>query len=144
MPAKYNGQDFDTALLATWAAFFDLAGWKWRNNVSAIGAWKPDFEATFPCNHSECRGEHKILISVLPVDSIKGLSGHPALAHSWGVDANNRRIGADAGAVFGDSPEVSEWTMAHGAGGGTEYVTQWVDGWYEKWVKSVKKIIDEN
>lgn len=144
MPAVYNGSDFDTALQATWAAFFDLAGWKWRSRISAIDDWKPDFEVTFPCAHSECGGQHKILISVLPIASIEGVKGHPALTYSWGVRRDGKSFGADAGAVFGNSPKVTEWTMAHGSGGGTEDVTQWVEDWLGKWEKATGKILDEN
>jgi len=34
--------------------------------------------------------------------------------------------------------------MAHGSGGGTEDVTQWVDDWLSKWAKATGKVLDEN
>jgi hypothetical protein len=37
MPAIYNGLMFKTELEATWAAFFDLAGWKWEVNPLPLG-----------------------------------------------------------------------------------------------------------
>lgn len=65
--ATYNGQNFRTPLEAQWAAFFDLAGWKWRVNPLRVGNWAPDFLVSFPCSHSECNGHHHLLIAVLPL-----------------------------------------------------------------------------
>lgn len=144
MPAVYNGSDFDTRLQATWAAFFDLAGWQWRKDITAIGDWKPDFEASFECNHSECSGSHKILISVLPIGSITGVTGHPAFSHGYGVENSNGKFVAHAGAVFGIDPRVTEWVMSHGAGGGTERVTEWVHDAFIKWRDAERIVSEEN
>lgn len=82
MSAKYQTMTFDTGLEAKWAAFFDLAGWKWIYKPDPIENWRPDFKATFPCGHSECGGSHTILISVLPVDSIDSVSSFST--RHWG------------------------------------------------------------
>lgn len=71
MSFVYDGLEFATRLQAHWAAFFDLAGWQWWSNPAAIGDWKPDFKVRFECGHSECRGHHTLLVSVLPVGSVE-------------------------------------------------------------------------
>lgn len=133
MTAYYNGLEFRSKLLAHWAAFFDLAGWSWRNNPAPVGDWLPDFSVSFDCGHSECPEQHHLLVSVLPIDTIEGIGGHPALGHCYMVsDEVGNRL-ADAGAVFGRTPFVSRWEMAHGAGGGVESVPNWVNDAAEMW-----------
>jgi hypothetical protein len=128
MPAVYNGLMFETELEATWAAFFDLAGWKWDVNPLPLDNWAPDFRVTFPCRHSECGGSHSLLIAVLPIDDIRGFGSHPCLGHIYGPGtyADNMQVHIDAGAAFGSGPAVTRWEMSHGAGGGTETVYNWV------------------
>lgn len=142
MSATYNGLTFDTPLLAQWAAFFDLAKWHWATGIAPIGNWKPDFRATFSCGHSECSGSHTILISVLPINDLSGIKGHPALNHRYSVNDSSGGSLADAGAVFGSSPDISEWEMSHGAGGGIEYVSGWVDDAVKLWKKAGLMITD--
>lgn len=125
MSAYYEGIEFKTRLLAQWAAFFDLAKWKWQCNPAAVAGWVPDFRVSFPCGHSECGEKHTLLVSVLDVDQLSTVSGHPALQYAYVVPAAGG-VGADAGALFGRSPLVSQWEMAHGAGGGAESVANWV------------------
>jgi hypothetical protein len=137
MPAQYNGTDYRTELEATWAAFFDAAGWRWTTNPSAIGNWKQ-----FSCTHSECSGQHTLLVAVLPLNKVEQFGQHPALNHCYGAKSDEGHIVADAGAVFGDGPWASLWTMSHGAGGGNGSVSEWVHDSSRLWVaagKSVKK-----
>lgn len=42
-PTKYNHVQFRSRLEARWAAFFDLAKWKWEYEPSDDGDWTPDF-----------------------------------------------------------------------------------------------------
>lgn len=126
MAAIYDGMEFRTALEARWAAFFDLADWTWRCNPAAVDDWKPDFEVTFPCSHSECNGSHTLLVSILPVADLAGVHGHPALHYSYfRNNESDKHIDADAGALFGTHPSATTWEMAHGAGGGTDSVPGW-------------------
>lgn len=140
MTAMYDGQVFETPLLAQWAAFFDLAGWRWNRGVARVGNWQPDFRVSFACGHSECGGSHTILVSVLPVADLAAMKGHPALTHFYGVTGNEGKSIADAGALFGESPSVSTWQMSHGAGGGIEDVFNWVDDAAVLWREARRKI----
>lgn len=47
-PTRYAGIEFRSRLEATWAAFFDLAGWKWKYEPFDIEGWSPDFEISHP------------------------------------------------------------------------------------------------
>ncbi|WP_413791120.1 MULTISPECIES: hypothetical protein [unclassified Pseudomonas] len=122
MSASYKGLEFQTELLARWAAFFDLAGWQWNTSVSPVFNWKPDFMVTFPCGHSECGGSHTLLVSVLPVDTIDSLRAHPAIRQPYCVRDESDQILADGGALFGNGPNATHWEITHGAGGGYEDV----------------------
>lgn len=129
MNAIYNGLIFRTPLHARWAAFFDLAKWTWHTNPAPVGDWCPDFRVSFPCNHSECSGSHTLLVSVLPVSSTDDFGRHPCLNYSYGIPREGSsadHIGVDGGAAFGESPKVTQWEMAHGAGGGMENIYNWV------------------
>jgi hypothetical protein len=53
-PTKYVGVQFRSRLEARWAAFFDLANWQWSYEPIDLEGWTPDFQASFPCSHSEC------------------------------------------------------------------------------------------
>jgi hypothetical protein len=133
MSCYYNEMEFRTKLLARWAAFFDLAGWAWQVNPAPVGDWLPDFSVRFPCGHSECAGEHFLLVAVLPVEDMTSMLGHPALQHRYSVEPVTGKSRAHAGALFGASPAASGWEMAHGEGGGTYDVPFWVDNWSELW-----------
>jgi hypothetical protein len=122
MSAIYKGLEFRTQLEAQWAAFFDLAGWTWWINPASVGNWKPDFRVSFKCNHSECNGEHTLLVSVLPTSTLKNFDGHPCISHNYGVRGARDEWLADGGGAFGSSPAVTQWEICHGAGGGTEDV----------------------
>lgn len=140
MSTNYNVLLFDTELEAIWAAFFDLAGWQWWYNPIAIENWKPDFKVKFPCKHSECNGCHTLMVSVIPERNISPLRYHPSLSYSYGVTDNNNKYIADSGALFGIGPLATKWEMAHGAGGGSEEVINWVLDANELWCKAVASI----
>lgn len=95
MSNVYNGLYFKTPLEATWAAFFDLAGWTWHTNPVAVGNWKPDFVVSFKCDHSECCGHHTLLVSVLPIDTVQGFGQHPCTTNNYGVKDNLGNVLAD-------------------------------------------------
>ncbi|MRD49357.1 hypothetical protein GHT07_18940 [Caenimonas koreensis DSM 17982] len=129
--ANYHGLEFRTALEARWAAFFDLAGWQWRYNPAAVDDWKPDFEVTFPCGHSECPDTHTLLIAVLATKDLDSVRGHPALQYTY-----QEHFTADAGALFGSEPAATTWDMSHGAGGGHFDVAFWVDDAAKLWAQA--------
>lgn len=142
MSVTYNGLIFETSLLAQWAAFFDLVGWEWSVGVAPVENWKPDFRVAFGCGHSECNGRHTILVSVLPINDLNQIQGHPALNHRYRVESLAGEHLADAGAIFGSSPKCSEWEMSHGAGSGIESVSNWVDNADALWEKAKSSISD--
>ena len=132
MRTVYNEIQFKTQLEATWAAFFDLAGWEWWSEPFSFGNWKPDFKVVFPCGHSKCSGSHTLLVSVLAVHNLNDLTGHPALLHSYHIPNSS----ADGGALFGNSPSATKWEISHGSGGGIEDVYFRVDNADELWVQA--------
>lgn len=54
IPTRYKNALFRSRLEARWAAFADLAGWKWRYEPIDLQGWIPDFWFGIPCGHSEC------------------------------------------------------------------------------------------
>ncbi len=42
-PTTYSGIVFRSRLEATWAAFFDLCGWRWMYEPFDLEGWSPDF-----------------------------------------------------------------------------------------------------
>lgn len=102
----------------------------------AVGDWSPDFRVTFSCGHTECNGSHTLLVTVLPVSKIEDFGAHPALSYAYGVPGTK----ADAGAVFGSSPRVTRWEMAHGSGSGVEDVSYWVDNATALWTKAATRV----
>ena len=42
-PTRYRGTAFRSRLEARWAAFFDLAGWRWEYEPFDLKGWVPDF-----------------------------------------------------------------------------------------------------
>lgn len=143
--ARYNGLQFNTELEAIWAAFFDLANWKWWYNPVNVGDWKPDFKVQFDCSHSECGGYHSLFVSVLPFRDISSLTEHIALTHRYGIasDGHKGHI-ADAGALFGIGPVNTKWEMQHGSGGGIEEVLGWVHNANELWDRAVVIVMNAN
>ena len=97
-----------------WARFFTLAGWRWR--LSPRPGF--DFQVTFPCRHGECSGGHTLLIRVSD-------KCHMALAEKHQTTFGNPYQNPNP-ALFGDGPENTYWEMVHGAGGGSENVSDWM------------------
>ncbi|WP_036115900.1 MULTISPECIES: hypothetical protein [Luteibacter] len=144
MSATYNNQIFRTRLEARWAAFFDLAGWKWSLTPAPVGNWAPEFRVEFPCGHSECAPSHVLLVAVLPVDDSEAFAAHPSQKHVYGINTEgldekpslDLHSDVDAGAGFGSFPEATVWQFAHGAGGGIFSVAEWVDDPMRLWKKT--------
>ena len=131
-PTFYNGVLFRTRLEARWACFFDLAAWKWDYEPIDLVGWTPSFRVEFPCSHTQCAGSHVLLVDVKPFYHISDFTGMRCMDFSFGIcespDGSIETIPANASAAFGIHPEVSQWDMSHGAGGGTESIKRWVDG----------------
>lgn len=125
---RYNCVLFRSRHEARWAAFFDLAGWKWEYEPIDINGWTPDFRVTFPCHHGECPGSHTLLAEVKPYFSIDDFKGHRCMDFPYGRNIHGS-IPADSSAAFGASPDVVLFEMVHGAGGGVyEEFGGWVNG----------------
>lgn len=139
MTAIYNRLQFRTQLEARWAAFFDLAGWKWHQNPVPVNNWCPDFRVEFKCTHSECGGSHSLLVAVLPISKIEEFQFHPCLSYAYGVsalDLATSRIAEDSGAAFGTGPAVTRWEISHGSGGGVEDIYFRVPNADDLWQKT--------
>ncbi len=59
IPTTYAGVQFRSRHEARWAAFFDLAGWKWDYEPFDLDGWAPDFML---------KGRVKALVEVKPTD----------------------------------------------------------------------------
>ncbi|UCV02958.1 hypothetical protein [Dechloromonas denitrificans] len=143
MTAIYKRLEFRTQLEARWAAFFDLAGWKWHKNPVPVNNWCPDFRVEFECDHSECDGSHSLLVAVLPISKIEEFQFHPCLSYAYGVsvaDQGASRITEDGGAAFGTGPTVTRWEISHGSGGGVEDIYFRVPNADELWLKTEKLV----
>lgn len=139
MSAKYNGLVFRTELEATWAAFFDLVGWRWSVNPEPVENWAPDFRVSFDCEHSECSGSHSLIIAVLPLSKINDFGNHPCMQYSyggWNPEKNAPTISEDGSAAFGINPTATHWEISHGAGGGVEDVHFRVENANDLWEKA--------
>lgn len=140
MAGYYNGLVFKTPLEAQWAAFFDLAGWRYWTNPAPIGNWQPDFKVEFDCGHSECAPTHTLLVSVMPVNSLDAFKGHPCMGRDYGVEDLDGKWRADGGAAFGGNPDVTYWQISHGAGGGSEQMDWRVHNARQLWDEAAKKV----
>ena len=136
MGCKYDGVYFKTRLEVVWATFFDLAEREWDANPPSVGDWKPDFSVRFGCYHSACPDYHRLLVSVLPIDTLDHVKGHPALSYEYSVPNNV----ADAGALLGNHPSVSRWAIVHGHGGGYEDIYLRVDNADELWEEAERRV----
>lgn len=62
-PTEYNGIVFRSRLEATWAAFFDLTGWKWKYEPHDLEHWMPDFEIS---HENPTFRDYPVLVEVKP------------------------------------------------------------------------------
>jgi hypothetical protein len=138
--SHYNGLVFRTPLEARWAAFFDLAGWRYWTNPVPIGDWQPDFKVEFGCGHSECGPTHTLLVAVLPAKTLAAFEDHPCKTHFYRVEDANGRWLADGGAALGEGPDVSYWQISHGSGGGVEDMYFRVNNARQLWDEAAKKV----
>jgi hypothetical protein len=139
-PTWYRGVEFRSRLEARWAAFFDLAGWKWEYEPFDLPGWNPDFRVIFPCYHSQCGESHSLLVEVKPYMTIEQFAGHPALDYPFGENSKGEAIYADASAAFGLNPDITYWVMIHGHGGGEYTVSHWVDGVRQLWNEAGRRV----
>lgn len=123
----YKNVIFRSRLEARWAAFFDLIGWKWEYEPIELQGWLPDFRLIFPCPHSECGGEHVVLVEIKPYFSLSEFRGHQCTKYPYGFNEDTgQAIPADASGGFGANPNITAWTMAHGSGGGGFSLRDWL------------------
>ena len=126
-PTFYEGIWFRSRLEARWAAFFDLVQWKWEYEPIDLIGWTPDFRLTFPCGHSECPIWHVLLAEVKPYSTLAAFAGHPCTQYPYGRNGQTgRQIPAHASAALGDHPDISQWEMTHGSGGGIYTLADWI------------------
>lgn len=59
IPTRYGGVQFRSRLEARWAAFFDIAGWRWQYEPLDLDGWIPDFRLC---------GKVPALCEVKPID----------------------------------------------------------------------------
>ncbi len=123
-PTQYNGVMFRSRLEARWAAFFDLCGFEWQYEPIDLYGWTPDFWLKFPCGHSECPDFHTLFVEVKPYSNVSDFKNHLCMTWEFGrryddVTGQEEKIGVHGGAGFGIDPTVTEFAIAHGAGGGT-------------------------
>lgn len=59
IPTRYGGVQFRSRLEARWAAFFDIAGWRWQYEPIDLDGWIPDFRLC---------GKIPALVEVKPID----------------------------------------------------------------------------
>ncbi len=89
---------FRSRLEATWAAFFDLAGWVWEYEPLDLPGWTPDFRLQITCRSSS----RILLIEVKPYYSPDDFANHPLTRYITGVG-----MPADISAGFGNNPSVA-------------------------------------
>lgn len=65
IPTYYNGVSFRSRLEARWAAFFDLAGWRWKYEPNELDFYIPDFVII---------GRRPLLVEVKPDSTHRGLA----------------------------------------------------------------------
>jgi hypothetical protein len=113
----YRSTVFRSRLEARWAAFFDEVSEReiltidWRYEPIDLRGWTPDFYIKFPCWHSECSNHHELYVEVKPYWAIDEFKSHPLHNFDAYISPNP--------AMFGINPHITQWEMAHGAGGGT-------------------------
>lgn len=120
-PTKFMGIQFRSRLEARWAAFLEL--WEpcsnWEYEPIDLRGWMPDFWVQLPCRHSECSPFHELYAEVRPYRTIQTFydAQHPVTK----IDPYS----TPTPAMFGISPEVSAFELAHGCGGGIYSILYW-------------------
>jgi hypothetical protein len=140
-PTWYAGVLFRSRLEARWAAFFDLAEWRWEYEPLDLPGWSPDFLVEFRCGHSECGPTHTLLVEIKPYLSLREFDGHPSMEFLNGVKwvetspgvYDHQYIPADSSACFGNNPDVTYWQMGHGSGGGEYSLDSWCSYGTDLW-----------
>lgn len=122
-PTQYSGVLFRSRLEARWAAFFDLCKIEWQYEPLDLYGWTPDFHIKFPCGHSECPGYHTLFVEVKPYSRAEDFTGHQCMEWEFGCRYNDatseeQKLGAHGAAGFGVNPNVSNFVIVHGSGGG--------------------------
>jgi hypothetical protein len=64
IPTTYRGIQFRSRLEATWAAFFDAAGWQWEYEPFDMDGWIPDFALA-----SALTAPEPVLVEVKPISA---------------------------------------------------------------------------
>lgn len=67
IPTRYEGVEFRSRLEAKWAAFFDLAGWRWEYEPVDLNGYIPDFFLMF---------YKPLLVEVKPATTSEELEAH--------------------------------------------------------------------
>jgi hypothetical protein len=79
IPTKYRGVQFRSRLEARWAAFFDLAGWRWQYEAFDLNGWIPDFRLC---------GKVPALVEVKPIDFSEFSDAEAAFKYIEGLARN--------------------------------------------------------
>jgi len=137
----YKDVMFRSRLEARWAAFFDLAGWRWEYEPIDLEGWSPDFRIDVPCGHSECGGGHSVFVEVKPYYDADEFKTHPVTYYRYGEEDEKKdlpldSLPVDAVAGFGANPDVAFWDMEHGAGSGIYTPKDWTTDVDLKWKKA--------
>ena len=98
IPTTYEGVNFRSRLEASWAAFFDLIGWKWEYEPFDLDGWIPDFKIY----KDKSRW---LLVEIKPITSLDGME-----------DQINKMMGATEGRevlLLGSTPLIGEEAENH-------------------------------
>lgn len=135
-PTLYNGVQFRSRLEARWAAFFDLAGWKWEYEPIDLGDWVPDFRVVigdyFP--QDESRSPNYLWVEVKPFYSIDEFDGHPIDRYmNPGTYIAGAGYYRDTFGKFGINPEITQWWLYNDSGGAHYSMSAWESEWESLW-----------
>jgi hypothetical protein len=126
IPTTYAGVDFRSRLEARWAAFFDLAEWKWEYEPINLRGWIPDFRVD-PAYWGDY-GTYFLLVEVKPYRSIDEFKG----TVEYGLAMDPVFESSDRAALFGHTPAVSYWeAWSSGRMSIPEYISDWEQKWSE-------------
>jgi len=105
----YNGIVFRSRLEAKWATFFDLIGWEWAYEPSAINGYNPDFiirakSEAFPTKQIICEIKPALLLNKDEIDIIfnkyKSLPAHILILDDMPFEKTNGLIKIGTGSQF--------------------------------------------